>query len=218
MMTRAHGHSKGLSLVEVLIASGLIIILVLLVAPMMKNMKGASASAACLHNMRGIGVGILTYASDNNGKLFTHRPASDGNQTWVQYTLPYLDDNKKTLRCPGDPSRPDEIEFTYKFNATGSEGGFDIERSMFGKPLSAIVKPSKTIMLLDIAYKGEGTILIKDQHSELWWDALNTDSLVSPIGPYFRPHSHFKQNILFADGHAETVEVPIPFELWSYKY
>jgi prepilin-type N-terminal cleavage/methylation domain-containing protein/prepilin-type processing-associated H-X9-DG protein len=60
---------EGFTLVELLVVVAIIAVLAALLAPIFQNSIAASRRAACISNLRQIGVGIAAYAADNDGVI-----------------------------------------------------------------------------------------------------------------------------------------------------
>lgn len=99
------------TLVELLVVIGIIAILAALLLPAMGRAKESARGAACLSNLRQIGVTLQLYVDANNQRLPVMRdrlPVTDTNQPPTN-TLPGVEvvlgselGNTNVLRCPSD--------------------------------------------------------------------------------------------------------------------
>lgn len=76
----------GFTLVELLAVVVILAILVTLLIPATGAIMGASKRTKCAFNLRSIGVGIASYAADNDGWL----PAGYSGGVWPTYIQPYM--------------------------------------------------------------------------------------------------------------------------------
>ena len=60
-------RSKGFTLVELLVVITIIIVLAALIFPIVTMVRSKANATKCIHNLRGWGIAIRGYASDNNG-------------------------------------------------------------------------------------------------------------------------------------------------------
>jgi prepilin-type N-terminal cleavage/methylation domain-containing protein/prepilin-type processing-associated H-X9-DG protein len=120
----AQHREAAFTLMELLVVLAIIAVLTAIVVPMLRASIAASRRAACVSNLRQIGVGIAAYAADNNGQIpygpkappFTNpldfypstgAPTSllslqSGAPVGLGLLLsPYLTKNPNVLFCPG---------------------------------------------------------------------------------------------------------------------
>ena len=102
---------RAFTLIELLVVIGIIAILAALALPSMRSAKEGARGAACLSNLRQIGVALQLYVDANNQRLPVMRdrlPVTDTNQPPTN-TLPGVEvvlgselGNTNVLRCPSD--------------------------------------------------------------------------------------------------------------------
>lgn len=98
--------SRAFTLIELLVVIAVIAVLAALLLPALSKAKESGRSAACINNMRQIGIACTTYSADSGRLPFflewlypTNAMASDLTQGEL---YPYL--NSKTVyRCPSEP-------------------------------------------------------------------------------------------------------------------
>ncbi|MCX7869944.1 MAG: hypothetical protein N2322_08345, partial [Terrimicrobiaceae bacterium] len=86
MLTRGRHSATGWSLVETLVAAGIILVLVALAWPASRGIIEGSQGAGCISNLRQIGAAALQYAADNNGPV---PPVNDQRIYFQEAVAPY---------------------------------------------------------------------------------------------------------------------------------
>lgn len=105
--------APAFSLVETLVAVGVITLLAVLSLPAFKNVLEGSKLTKCSSNLRQWGLGFQAYANDNDGLLPQQAEvAGNGDTHWQELIAPYVTGEKKIwnhrnamrtqFRCPGD--------------------------------------------------------------------------------------------------------------------
>lgn len=204
-----HYSRSAFTLVELLIAIAILAIIAALSFPGLQAFRKRSRNIECIHNLKTLGMGIVFFCNDHNGRFpptvedKTPRPTfgnmvPDFGPSWAEYIVAcYLDKNKIVLRCP---SRPDT------WSAKGYVGyypdyGFNERLSPVnpltgfreGVPLNSIKEPARLIILGDVArYSGK-----------------------TPVGGFYRiygatdlhpRHLESHVNVLYADQHIVTLQ------------
>jgi len=110
--TKSKTH--GLTLVEVLVVLVIVIVLVVLLLPSAHHER-MGASISCVNNLKEIGLGLTTYADENNGKFPLQVSITNGGMaklTYSNHVFPYfktassdLGGTPKILICPFDTTR-----------------------------------------------------------------------------------------------------------------
>ena len=97
------------TLIELLVVIAIVAILAALLMPALGKAKEAGRSAACLSNLRQIGVALQLYVQDNNHRLPIMRDRLAGTNQPATNALPSPDmvlrgqlGNTNVLRCPSD--------------------------------------------------------------------------------------------------------------------
>jgi prepilin-type N-terminal cleavage/methylation domain-containing protein len=216
--------NEGFSLVELLVVVAIIALLVGLLLPALASAKNAGKRAACVSNLRQVGIAIHSYANDYEGKIpygpkappFTS-PASFYPSTGAPTSLislqngspvalglllqPYLGEARKVLFCPGSDQPLDADTELAKVGRTQAQGSYYYRHGgntrLFDDP--NVSGPPEHVQLESL-----GTNRLGQPIRAL---AIDTMFLCPPETASFnvKPRTHHRQqfaDMLFSDGHA----------------
>lgn len=199
---------RGFTLIELLVVIAIIAILAAFLFPVFAQARDTARQAACLSNLRQLGMGTMQYAQDYDD-YYPGQPYSavvDGRQRrvwWSDMIFPYVM-SAGVYACPSDPHAADMIRFTDEpFEPDGGcmagragislryiqWGGYVVNRSLT-RPTSLAQVPcqSKTAFCFEGYPQCGGN---------------PPAALASPITPPGRaPRHHEGINVTYADGHA----------------
>lgn len=190
----------GFTLIEVLLAFGVIAVLAVLVVSALQQARAAANTTRCMSNMRSVGAVILLYAAEHNRDLIPTivytNPAATAGEPWNYQLsdtgyLPRESYNEIAASIMNCPSRPVVVASAYNRLHYGMNWypGF-INTMRKGQPafkITRVQEPSKTMML------GEVEKFYMIQYSNLKQVAY--------------PHKD-GGNIIFMDGHGEYFRGP----------
>ncbi len=195
----------GFTLIELLVVIAIIGILASLLLPALARAQARGRQAACMNNLRQIGLGLRLYADDQHGWLPTTTHGAGTNASWIFQLAEYLTNVDRIRICPSDPKGLHRLT-NHASSYTQNEFIFVDYVDPFGRPLEsyrkldAIPKPTLTITTFEIADTAGVNVMNDHTHSRQWtlgWGAVTAD---------IQPDRHGKSaNYLFADGHVESI-------------
>jgi len=202
----------GFTLVEILVVIVIIAVLSTLGMFTYQGVMTSAQRAKCASNMRQLGIGLISYAQDHNGRLpaTQHHRTYGSEDSWVFLLKDYFGDELEEIRiCPADPlgrERARNNASSYVLNSFLDSGA---PGASYGN-INAIRHPSRTMMLFIISdRKGAGTG--NDHIHGAGW--RNWARVLSDIQPdrFLRgnpnaTHTKGSANYLYADGRVETIE------------
>jgi prepilin-type N-terminal cleavage/methylation domain-containing protein/prepilin-type processing-associated H-X9-DG protein len=193
------------TLIELLVVIAIIAILASLLLPALSRAKARGKQAACLSNMRQIGLALRMYADDNDGFLPTTTHGAGTNASWIYQLSPFVGNVDRIRLCPSD-RKADERLAVQASSYTQNEFLLVDLTDPFGRPLEsyrkldALACPSETIATFEISDAAGVNIYNDHTHSRNWtsWGSVTAD---------IQPDRHgTSANYLFADGHIENLQ------------
>jgi prepilin-type N-terminal cleavage/methylation domain-containing protein/prepilin-type processing-associated H-X9-DG protein len=206
----------GFTLIELLVVTAIIGILAGLLLPSLSTAKKKGLSAACINNLRQIGVAAQMYWDDNHGRisalssLFPDWSSTNNVRAWTQELYPYLKMTKVFLD-PGRPVWMPAIPVHYYLNLLPAyvEGGSP-GKGVYTIDSRQIKDPSSFILL------GEDLFVSPQQEIDPTNEIADRSGFSDNSSTYPPYHVGFA-NFLFADGHVSSFDRFIPGQM-TYWY
>jgi prepilin-type N-terminal cleavage/methylation domain-containing protein/prepilin-type processing-associated H-X9-DG protein len=135
---------RGFTLIELLVVIAIIAILAAILFPVFARARAKAQQSSCLSNVKQLQLGLLMYASDNDG---CYPPYGTGTEVWQGAILPHVK-NTQIYLCPADQQMTaywggSITQASYGWNNQHRPGGADPIRE------SAIVYPAEMLSLAD---------------------------------------------------------------------
>lgn len=232
-MTRTDRPRRGFTLVELLIVVGIIAVLISLLLPSLHRAREGARQAVCMSNLRQLGVGMYSYASENEHYFpFRGDVWEILSEDWIHWQstrrlresalAPHVGGLKAgsadVLRCPSDDTqqRPrvlalnEPYRFSYTMNGLLSSRPYRNTNRPFR--VTQIARPAEMILLAE-----EDARSADDGH---WHPEIVNGQLENFLatrhdlnrnntgtdGTGRRRDASARGNVAFADGHAAYVD------------
>ncbi len=222
---------RAFTLIELLVVVSIIALLMALLLPALKQARATAWSAACLSNLRQMGIAIQSYAMDNNGympvRLYskTYSETDLRESAWPREIWPYaMGNNDKppkknrgdlyedtVLNCPVESAVKADTSFNrpYSLNTRlHKESGGPIHQSQnTTADIHRIASPAAVVLLTEQhMFRGGG---INDWR----WANYTSNYYGHHHVEMTLHHPGATSNTLFIDAHAENLnEEEIPFD------
>jgi prepilin-type N-terminal cleavage/methylation domain-containing protein/prepilin-type processing-associated H-X9-DG protein len=123
---------RGFTLVELLIVIAIIAVIGGIAYPLSMSMIGKSREAACLGNLRQIGVGLQSYLQDNSNRLpelALGRESKNSPEPVLETALLEYVGGAEVFHCPADKKEFAKTGCSYNWNFT--QNGLHISKVSF---------------------------------------------------------------------------------------
>lgn len=169
---RARGPQSGFTLIELLVVIAVITLLAAILFPVFSRVRENARRAACLSNARQLGLGLMQYNQDYDGRFPTMKYGGDsvanGYQTWDDAVYPYVRSNNVYI-CPNayeDNTRTYSMNifvagWTNNFGGTANANvncrgggtwnsyGYGADPGCIGVTTSGIPQAANTVLLVE---------------------------------------------------------------------
>ncbi len=181
---------SGFTLIELLVVVAIIAILAAMLLPALSKAREKARQAACMSNLKQLGLAFLMYAADNDERLPRWSPSTEYTK-WYWAVMPYV--QRKTItgtKVYGCPSDRNPVKFGSPPNEIPTLS-YIINYYAIGTKMGRFPNPSKTFILTDM------------QVNTGDWQRATTDA---DFG-----YRHINGvNCNFVDGHVEWRRKPAP--------
>jgi prepilin-type N-terminal cleavage/methylation domain-containing protein/prepilin-type processing-associated H-X9-DG protein len=215
---------SGFTLIELLVVIAIIAILAAILFPVFAQARATARKAACVSNLKQIGLAFTLYAQDYDEQFVPHWVNSTGIPDWKTLLDPYIkrgenaDLFKKDYRAergvwidPGKMGPPDRSGYGHNWSVLGG-GYFSTQKPLgdgtkaasgraipWSLPLAGVAHPVDTIEAACTTYYNKAT----EEDNAAGWDALYPPDWAKgqpPWGCISGRHGG-GANLVFVDGH-----------------
>lgn len=212
---------RGFTLIELLVVIAIISLLAAILFPVFGRARENARRTSCVNNMKQMGLGVMMYAQDNDGRY----PMSSGAMRWPDYIQPYVK-SRQLFTCPSVSEvatrgqlwsgSTTERYFGYGYNyqylgnsRTPARAGFP-----FTATDNLVTAPSQTVAIADTSGVGTslstGTYVVDPPQLVLYLDGTPRGSGRAIAADAYYPNgsgSNLAQRSMPADRHLERVSV-----------
>jgi prepilin-type N-terminal cleavage/methylation domain-containing protein/prepilin-type processing-associated H-X9-DG protein len=210
---------SAFTLIEMLVVVTIILMLMGLTAGAVSRAMRSAQRTKCMSNMRQIGTAILTYATENRGRLPPTRHSASADEAWITVLAPFLGNMDEIRISPADPRGAERLRrggTSYLAN----DIIFDPLTDPFGNVLPGAIlgltdltNPTQT-MLAFIASDNRGTGATNDHtHARQWsnWVRFLSDVEADRFrqGGRSSDRTRGDANYLYADGGVQNLRASV---------
>jgi prepilin-type N-terminal cleavage/methylation domain-containing protein len=203
-----HRRTRAFTLVELLVALGIIAILLAILVPAVGRIRLQGKELLCVSRSRNVGAAILTYVPANKGQFpsqLSHYVVDVKDpDSWVYKLRKYLaveDNYRCTLatRSGGLAAEAEDVSFIYNAFASG------YAPNQQPAQLRRVSRPSETILIMDQSVCDSNAWVWmwaeEFQRGSFWWYPHPNIAVDDNIWI-----NCLRRSVCYVDGHCESVE------------
>ncbi len=180
-----HVSREAFTLIELLVVIGILGILSSLLLPALSKGKSSAQSAACISNLRQIGIALTAYVQDNRDRLpicAGYLPSQQTNLPPITTTLFPNQKTNRVFKCPADNDMFPVEQTSYEWN-------FWLNGVPYSAPQWSNIYTNEAMVIVDTLFGGRGETPITGDadafhsHSGVWMgkNALYFDGCVQRV-------------------------------------
>lgn len=200
-------RARGFTMVELLVVIAVIGMLLALLLPAVQNARASARKTQCSNNLRQVGLAMLMFCHDNNGRFpQTSHTSSVPEQAWLYTLAPYTESVDEIRICPDDPQGDERLrrkQTSYVLNAYITN-----ETTAGVTNLHRLKATTRTIMLFELADQRPTDVYTDHVHSFNWFrlSNINNKKVYQELTNEITTKRHLgSAHYLYADGHVATI-------------
>lgn len=142
--------APGFTLIELLIVIAIIAILAAILFPVFAQARDKARGAACLSNVKQIGLAFMQYIQDYDEELPCGYKTTGGGSGWAGQLYPYVKSTKVYV-CPSDTSMTPVCSYGMNSNLAPLLNGANTQTGIY---INKMVQPGRTVYLFEVYGSG----------------------------------------------------------------
>lgn len=199
------------SLAELVISVAIVAVLASLAAVGLARARNEALSAKCISNLRQIHTAQMAFAADNGNRVTPFFSSASGTPTWQTSLSPYLPGSNPSrlqrnsvFQCPSeDFSSPNPSGWgraSYGLNSwmfAPNSAWAESQDLRWRYQMANVEQAARTILLGDM--RAANIDFVSTSDGRVWYGSEPN------CGPGFRHHQKKRANMIFCDGHVESL-------------